>query len=45
MCWIHPRTITAPRIGDRVRITGSYVTDRDNGWNEIHPVSRIEILH
>jgi len=36
--------ITAPRIGDRVRITGAYVTDRDDGWNEIHPVTRIEIL-
>lgn len=38
-------TITAPNIGDRVRVTGSYVTDRDNGWNEIHPVTRIEMLH
>ena len=37
-------TITAPNIGDRVRVTGSYVTDRDNGWNEVHPVTRIEIL-
>ena len=36
--------ITAPRAGDRIRVTGSYVTDRDNGWNEIHPVTRIEIL-
>jgi len=36
--------ITVPNIGDRVRITGAYVTDRDNGWNEIHPVTRIEIL-
>ena len=37
--------ITAPRVGDRIRVTGAYVTDRDNGWNEIHPVTRIEILH
>jgi hypothetical protein len=36
--------IAAPRIGDRVRITGAYVTDRDNGWNEIHPVSRIDSI-
>ena len=36
--------IAAPNIGDRVRVTGAYVTDRDNGWNEIHPVSRIETL-
>ena len=40
----HPQ-ITTPAVGDRVRITGAYVTDRDNGWREIHPVTRIEILH
>ena len=36
--------VAAPGIGDRVRVTGTYVTDSDNGWNEIHPVTRIEIL-
>ena len=36
--------VTIPGKGDRVRITGSYVTDRDSGWREIHPVSRIEVL-
>ena len=36
--------IEVPRVGDRIRATGSYVTDRDNGWREIHPVSRIETL-
>jgi len=36
--------IAAPGVGDRVRITGAYVTDRDNGWNEIHPVSRIDSI-
>ena len=40
----HP-AITVPRMDDRVRIIGAYVTDTDNGWNEIHPVSRIEVLH
>ena len=39
----HPQ-MPIPNIGDRVRITGAYVTDRDNGWNEIHPVTQIEIL-
>ena len=38
-------SITAPRVGDLIRVTGAYVTDRDNGWNEIHPVTRIEVLH
>jgi len=37
--------ILSPEVGDRIRVMGSYVTDRDQGWNEIHPVTRIEILH
>jgi len=40
---LHPQVI-APRAGERIRVTGAYVTDRDNGWNEVHPVTRIEIL-
>lgn len=36
--------IAAPNVGDRVRVTGAYVTDLDNGWNEVHPVTRLEIL-
>ncbi|HVT19666.1 MAG TPA: hypothetical protein VHQ90_26215 [Thermoanaerobaculia bacterium] len=36
--------VTIPKVGDRVRVTGAYVTDRDNGWNELHPVTRIETL-
>jgi len=39
----HSQT-TIPKVGDRIRVTGAYVTDRDNGWNEVHPVTRIEIL-
>lgn len=38
----HPVTVPAP--GDRVRITGSYVLDKDHGWMEIHPVSSIQVL-
>jgi hypothetical protein len=37
--------VTIPKTGDRIRVTGSYVTDSEYGWNEIHPVTRIEILH
>jgi hypothetical protein len=37
-------SVTIPGVGDRVRITGAYVTDHDNGWREIHPVTRIEVL-
>jgi len=34
-----------PEVGNRIRVTGAYVTDGDIGWNEIHPVTRIDILH
>jgi hypothetical protein len=37
-------TIPSPTVGDRVRVTGAYVKDTENGWNEIHPVTRIEVL-
>jgi hypothetical protein len=43
-CAAFTSQVTIPRIGDRVRVTGAYVTDRDNGWNELHPVTRIDIL-
>jgi hypothetical protein len=39
----HPQ-ITIPNVGDRVRVTGAYVTDGHIGWNEVHPVTRIDIL-
>jgi len=38
-------SVAIPKVGDRVRVTGSYVTDSEDGWREIHPVSRIELLH
>ncbi len=43
-CGTYVPQISIPGIGDRIRVTGAYVVDRENGWNEIHPVSRIEIL-
>ena len=36
--------IALPAVGDRIRATGVYAVDRDNGWAEIHPVSRIDLL-
>lgn len=45
VCGTFHSQVTIPNVGDRVRVTGSYVTDRDNSWNEVHPVTRIEILH
>ena len=35
--------IQIPRVGDHVKVTGSYVIDSHNGWGEIHPVSKIEM--
>jgi hypothetical protein len=34
--------IQLPKLGDHVRITGSLVNDTHNGWNEIHPIMKIE---
>jgi len=36
--------VMIPQINDYIRVTGSYVTDRETGWNEIHPVTRIRKL-
>ena len=37
-------TVSAPQPGQRVRITGPWVTDLVHGHNEIHPAFRIELL-
>jgi hypothetical protein len=31
-----------PKVGDHVRVTGSYVLDSHNGWTEIHPITQVE---
>ena len=36
--------IQIPKIGEHVKVTGSLVNDTHNGWNEIHPITKIEIL-
>ncbi len=36
--------IQIPKLGDHVKVTGSYVMDSHNGWSEIHPITKIEIL-
>ncbi len=36
--------ISVPPVGAHVKVTGSYVNDSHNGWTEIHPVSKIEII-
>ena len=34
-------TVPVPIIGAHVRVTGTYVTDLDHGWRELHPVWQI----
>lgn len=36
--------IQIPRLGEHVKVTGSYVIDSHNGWAEIHPITKIEVL-
>jgi len=43
-CKGYINNILLPKTGDHVRVTGSYVVDSHNGWTEIHPISKIEIL-
>lgn len=41
-CAGYTNSIPLPTVGDRVRVTGTYVIDSHNGWAEIHPVSKLE---
>ena len=36
--------IQIPKLGEHVKVTGSLVVDTHNGWAEIHPITKIEIL-
>jgi hypothetical protein len=36
--------IQIPKLGEHVKVTGSLVNDTHNGWNEIHPITKIEIV-
>lgn len=42
-CLSYVNNVNIPSVGDRVNVTGSYVFDSEHGWNEIHPVTSIEI--
>ena len=41
-CAGYTNSIAIPKVGDRVRMTGTYVIDLHNGWAEVHPVSKLE---
>ena len=36
--------IQLPETGKHVKVTGSYVIDLHNGWAEIHPITKIEVI-
>lgn len=42
-CTGYTNNVQIPKVGDSVKVTGSYVVDSNNGWTEIHPVSKIEL--
>lgn len=43
-CDGYTNNIKLPKVGDHVKISGSFVLDSHNGWTEIHPVSKIELI-
>ena len=43
-CTGYTNPIAIPAVGTHVRATGTYVLDSHNGWTEIHPVSRIQVM-
>ena len=43
-CAGYTNPIAIPSLGAHIRVTGTYVFDSHNGWEEIHPVSKIERL-
>jgi hypothetical protein len=43
-CAGHANLVTVPSVGERIRISGTYVLDADHGWMEIHPVSQLTVL-
>ena len=38
--WSNP--VPLPTVGAHVSVTGTFVLDTHNGWNEIHPVSSVK---
>ena len=43
-CVGYENPVSVPSMGSHVRVTGTYVIDGHNGWAEIHPVSRVELI-
>ena len=45
-CTNFNQSISIPRAGTHVSVTGSYVLDSQHaGWAEIHPITSITVIH
>ena len=44
ICKGYVNQVQLPKVGDHVKVTGSYVIDTHNGWSEIHPITKVEKL-
>ena len=42
-CDGYVNNVELPKVGDHVKVTGSYVIDTHNGWAEIHPITNVKI--
>lgn len=36
--------IQIPKVGEHVKVTGSLVIDTHNGWAEIHPITKMDVI-
>lgn len=43
-CVGYRNAILLPAVGSHVRVAGTYVVDGHNGWAEIHPASKVELI-
>jgi hypothetical protein len=43
-CAGYTNGIAKPAVGAHVKAIGSYVIDSHNGWTEIHPVTKLQLL-
>jgi hypothetical protein len=32
------------RVGAHLKFTGPYVTDTQHGWDEVHPLEKVELV-
>ncbi len=44
-CEGYVNNVLLPGVGAHVKVTGSFVNDTHNGWNEIHPITKIEVIN